>query len=108
MESGRFVTIGNMKYLALDSTPSEFVETGLYFKCSDRFKSIWESQQIQVNLRLIIILGNVSSSASYERKWKSPHALSVSGSGNGVSWGNHSDSILSDTEFIVMEQKLQR
>ena len=28
MESGRFVTVGNMKYLALNSTPSEFVETG--------------------------------------------------------------------------------
>ena len=34
MESGRFVTVGNMKYLALDSTPSEFVETRIYFGCS--------------------------------------------------------------------------
>ena len=27
--SGRFVTIGNKRYMALDSTPAEFSETGL-------------------------------------------------------------------------------
>ena len=40
MESGRFVTIGNKKYIALDSTPSEFVETGYTLEMLSRFKSI--------------------------------------------------------------------
>ena len=46
MESGRFVTVGNTKYLALDSTPAEFVETGYTVRCSVDSKVIWEYQQI--------------------------------------------------------------
>ena len=35
---------------------------------------------------------SVSSSAVMKENGRVPHALSVSGSGNGVSWGNHPDS----------------
>ena len=88
MESGRFFTVGNMKYLALNSTPSEFVETGYTLDA----QSIQKYLGISTDPSKLGINGKVSSSTVMKENGRVPHALSVSGSGNGVSWGNHSDS----------------
>ena len=92
MESRRFVTVGNMKYLALNSTPSEFVETGYTLDAQSIQKYLGIStdpSKLAINNKSV---GRVSSSAVMKENGRVPHALSVSGSGNGVSWGNHSDS----------------
>ena len=83
--------IGNMKYLALDSTPSEFAETGYTLDAQSIQKYLGIStdpSKLTINNKSV---GGVSSSAVMKENGKAPHALSVSGSGNGVSWGNHSE-----------------
>ena len=75
MESGRFVTVGNMKYLALDSTPSEFVETGYTLDAQSIQKYLGIStdpSKLTINNKSV---GSVSSSAVMKENGKVPHAL---------------------------------
>ena len=105
MESGRFVTVGNMKYLALNSTPSEFVETGYTLDA----QSIQKYLGISTDPSKLGINGKVSSSTRYERKWKSPSCTCLfQDQVMGLAGETTLTLILSDTEFIKTEQKLQR
>ncbi len=88
--SGKYVTIGDKRYIALDSTPAEFTETGL----------ILNSAAIQ---NFFNVSGNVSQyipnngslsnalvpNAKMGDNGKTPSSLTITASGNTISWGNH-------------------
>ena len=72
MESGRFVTVGNMKYIALDSTPSEFVETGYTLDAQSIQKYLGIStdpSKLTINNKSV---GSVSSSAIMKENGRVP------------------------------------
>jgi penicillin-binding protein 1B len=88
--SGKYVTIGNKRYIALDSTPAEFTETGLILN-SDAIQNFFNvsgnvSQYIPNN-------GSLSNALVPNAKMgdngKTPSSLTITQSGNTISWGNH-------------------
>lgn len=87
---GRFVTIGGQKYVALDSTPSEFTQSGLMLN-PDFVKQVAPNLK-NVN-QLIPSTGNWSnifvSTARMNENGKTPDPLGVSLSNTTISWNRH-------------------
>ncbi|MFB6467646.1 transglycosylase domain-containing protein [Cytobacillus sp. Hz8] len=90
---GKYVIIGGKKYLALDSTPSEFVETGIMLN-PDYIKKLLGSN-ININQYLpkdgnwsnMLIAGD-----KLNENGKTPSAVNVAVSGNTISWSKNSES----------------
>lgn len=90
LERSRFVTVGNTKYAALNSTPAEFVETG-YVINSDTIQKFLgistDPSRLTINNRS---LKNALSATKVLRdNGKAPSAMSVTTSGNSISWETH-------------------
>ena len=88
--SGRFVTIGNKRYMALDSTPAEFSETGLILN-PDAIQNLFS---VSANVSQLIpgnsSLGNaLVPNAKMADNGKTPASLAITASGSTISWGNH-------------------
>jgi len=88
--NGKFVRIGDKKYVALDSTPAEFTETGLILN-PDSIQKLFgittnTSQLIPKNSSLANAL---VPDAQMQDNGKTPSALTISLSGNKINWGNH-------------------
>ncbi|RSK48237.1 penicillin-binding protein [Bacillus canaveralius] len=88
--SGKFVRIGDAKYLALDSTPAEFAEDGVILN-PDYLQKIFGitanvDQLIPKKDRWANIL---IPNAKIEDNGKAPAAPVVVGSGSTLTWGSH-------------------
>lgn len=89
---GKFVRVGDKKYLALDSTPAEFAESGLILN-PDYIEKIFgikanPQQLIPKNGRWSKILVPENKLAENGRK---PGALNIKSSGNLIIWPMHPD-----------------
>ncbi|MDE3839929.1 peptidoglycan glycosyltransferase [Bacillus methanolicus] len=89
---GKFVRVGDKKYLALDSTPAEFAESGLILN-PDYIEKIFgikaDPQQLIPNKdRWSKILVPQDRLADNGRK---PGALNIKNSGNTIVWSKHQD-----------------
>ncbi|TCN24410.1 transglycosylase domain-containing protein [Mesobacillus foraminis] len=91
LSTNRFVRVGDRRYFALDSTPSEFVETGgvtidpSYMESLIGHK-IGNAAQLmprQENSKILVASSKLSDNG------KTPAPLAISGSGKAVSWGTH-------------------
>jgi len=91
--AGKYVEINNKKYMALDSTPSEFAEEGLMLNPDYIEKlfgiSISDSSILSENnpkLKNLIIPNN-----KIEDNGKAPNALKISQKGNTITWSKHNE-----------------
>lgn len=91
--SGKYVTIGDKKYMALDSTPAEFAETGLIIDPE------FMQKLFGVRIDLSIITAKNSGLASalvpaakLNENGKVPAPVAVSQSGNTISWSSNGES----------------
>ncbi|WP_428911301.1 transglycosylase domain-containing protein [Niallia sp. Krafla_26] len=86
----RFITIGGTKYLALDSTPEEFVETGFVLN-TDTIQKFFGISTDPSTLKINNSSLNSALSATRVMKdnGKEPTTFNVTTSGNTISWGNH-------------------
>ncbi|WP_394235582.1 transglycosylase domain-containing protein [Niallia oryzisoli] len=89
-DSGRFVTIGGKKYLALDSTPAEFVQTGVVLDSAAIQKMLGISAN-QLSSYNSGIANAVVPNASMQDNGSAPSAPGISLSGSTISWGGSSD-----------------
>ncbi|WP_338472057.1 transglycosylase domain-containing protein [Niallia sp. XMNu-256] len=90
LEKGRFVTIGNTKYTALASTPEEFVETDFVLD-TDTIQKFFgistDPSKLTINNQSLD--STLSATRTLKENGKSPSAMSITASGNSLSWGNH-------------------
>jgi penicillin-binding protein 1B len=89
---GKFVRVGDKKYLALDSTPAEFAESGLILN-PDYIEKIFgiradPQQLIPKKDRWAKVLVPEDRLAENGRR---PIALNIKSSGNSIVWSNHPD-----------------
>lgn len=91
---GKYVTIGDKKYLALDSTPAEFAQTGMILN-PDYIQKLFG---IKTGVQSLIPKKNNSSWSNIllpddklQDNGKVPSPLSVSVSGSNITWGNHGE-----------------
>lgn len=90
LTSGNYVQIGNMKYVALDSTPAEFVETGLILNpesINKLFGITANATQLLPNSRGLA--NTAVPNATMQDNGKTPTAPSISSSSSRINWGNH-------------------
>lgn len=85
--NGKMVTIGGSKYMALDSTPAEFTETGLVVNPNYMQKIFG----VKMDASYLSKNSNISSASKRNENGKVPSALSISVSGNTISWGSHAE-----------------
>lgn len=90
--SGKYVTIGDTKYMALDSTPDEFAETGLILD-PEYMKKIFG---VHIDLSVITAKNSKLASAlvpaaKLNDNGKVPSPVSVSQSGNTISWSSNGE-----------------
>lgn len=86
--SARFVMIGQSKYLALPSTPEEFVETGSVL--SQEFLNMIGGKYISAS-SLSNIFKGVGSATIMNENGAIPYALTISASNNTITWNKHGD-----------------
>nr|WP_295974735.1 transglycosylase domain-containing protein [uncultured Bacillus sp.] len=85
--TGKYVIIGNTKYMAMDSTPDEFAETGLIIN-PDYMKKIFG---FPIDLSILtakntLLANALVPTAKLSENGKVPSAVAVSVSGNTISW----------------------
>lgn len=90
--SGKYVTIGDTKYMALDSTPAEFAETGLILD-PDYMQKIFG---VHIDMSVLTAKNNKLASAlvpaaKLSENGKVPSPVSVSQSGNMISWNSNGE-----------------
>ena len=91
--SGRFVTIGNKNYMALDTTPAEFTETGLILNPDAMKRMFSVSANASQYLPKNSSLGNaLVPNAKMAENGKTPASPAITVSGSKISWGNHPES----------------
>ena len=91
--SGRFVTIGHKNYMALDTTPAEFTETGLILNPDAMRKLFSVSANVSQYLPKNSSLGNaLVPNAKMADNGKTPASFAVTTSGSTISWGSHPES----------------
>ncbi len=90
--SGKYVTIGGTKYMALDSTPAEFAETGLIVDPN------YMQKLFGVRIDLSVLSAKNSQLASalvptakLSENGKAPSPVSVSQSGNTLVWSSNGE-----------------
>jgi penicillin-binding protein 1B len=90
--SGKFVRVGDKKYLALDSTPAEFSEAGLILN-PDYLQKLFGVKASAS--QLLPKTGNLANvlvpDAKIQDNGKAPSAPVLSASGNSISWGTHGE-----------------
>ncbi|WP_075982613.1 transglycosylase domain-containing protein [Bacillus massilinigeriensis] len=90
---GKFVIIGKKKYLALDSTPSEFTESGIILDQEYIKKLLGSNSNITQYLPKDEQWGNIIlPEAKLSENGKKPSSIRLSTSGNTISWGKHPES----------------
>ncbi len=89
---GKYVTIGDKKYLALDSTPAEFAQTGMILN-PDYIEKLFG---IKTGVQNLIPKKNNSNWANIllpddklSDNGKAPSPLSIGVNGNQITWGSH-------------------
>jgi len=92
--SGKYVQIGDKRYLALDSTPNEFTKTGVllspnYFEEKFGITVKNASQLIPNKSRWTNLL---AAGSKMNENGKTPSALNIKSSGSTINWGNHPES----------------
>ncbi|WP_069203043.1 transglycosylase domain-containing protein [Bacillus testis] len=91
MSTGKFVTVGDQRYLALDSTPSDFVESGAILS-GDFLKMIAGPYISTSNLPAQFSgFGGGGSAAAMSENGRAPYAFPIRSSGNTITWGAHGD-----------------
>jgi len=88
--SGRFVTIGGKKYLALNSTPSEFVKSGIVLDSSAIQKMLGISAN-QLASYSSGLANAIVPNASLQDNGSTPSAPGISLSGNTITWGRSTE-----------------
>ena len=86
--SGRFVTIGETKFLALPTTPEEFVETGSVL--SKEFLEMIGGKYVSAT-HLSGIFGGAGSTGVLEENGVIPSPLTISANNNVIIWNKHND-----------------
>ncbi|MFS0780539.1 transglycosylase domain-containing protein [Bacillus sp. 1P06AnD] len=89
MTSGRFVTIGDKRYIALASTPGDFVESGATL--STAFLKMIAGPYISTDNLPADISSGGGTAGVMNDNGRIPYALSITGNGNSISWGAHGD-----------------
>jgi penicillin-binding protein len=88
VSGGRYVQIGNVKYVALDSTPAEFVKTGSILNP----ESIKKLYGITANTtQLLPNSSGLANAATMQDNGKTPSAPSISLASNIIKWASHSE-----------------
>lgn len=91
--AGKIVQIGNQRYVALDSTPSEFTESGLMLN-PDYLKKLF-GVNISDASSLVQNNPNWNKLATPSKKMsdngKTPSAITITNSGKGVAWSQHTE-----------------
>jgi len=87
--SAKFVAIGQTKYLALSSTPEEFVEAGSVL--SQEFLNMIGGKYVSAS-SLPNIFKGVGSASVMNENGTTPYALTISASNNTITWSRHGDS----------------
>jgi penicillin-binding protein len=89
---GKYVTIGDKKYLALDSTPAEFAESGMILN-PDYIQKLFG---IKTGVQNLIPKKNNSNWSNIllpddklTDNGKAPSPLSIGVNGNQITWGSH-------------------
>jgi penicillin-binding protein len=83
LQKARYVTVGEEKYKALDSTPAEFTDQGVMIK-EDYFKD--------VNLDSIVQAENIIGEKELKENGKTPGPVQgVSGNGANLTWNKHGE-----------------
>ncbi|WP_081707515.1 transglycosylase domain-containing protein [Bacillus massiliigorillae] len=85
--NGKFVVIGGKRYLALPTTPAEFTESGAIL--SPDFVKLIGSRWLISNS--IDLGGSNSGAEQLSDNGRAPYALSITASGNTISWNGHGD-----------------
>lgn len=91
--AGKYVQIGDKKYMALDSTPSEFAKNGLILN-PDYIEKLFgitvsdPSSLIQNNTSLKNV---IVPSDKLEENGKAPVGLNINNNGNTIAWSQHSE-----------------
>ncbi|WP_071393818.1 transglycosylase domain-containing protein [Bacillus tuaregi] len=89
-DSGKFVTIGGKKYLALDSTPAEFVQTGVILDSAAIQKMLGISAN-QLASYSNGLANAIVPSSSLQDNGSPPSAPGIAVSGNTITWGGSSE-----------------
>ncbi|MCQ6274410.1 penicillin-binding protein [Bacillus sp. V3B] len=90
LTSGEYVQIGDKKYIALDSTPAEFTESGLMVNPDSMKKLFGITTNANQLLPKSSGLANASiPDATMKDNGKIPSAPDVSFSSSSMNWGNH-------------------
>ncbi|GKU81589.1 transglycosylase domain-containing protein [Niallia sp. NCCP-28] len=91
--AGKVVQIGNQRYAALDSTPSEFTESGLMLN-PDYLKKLF-GVNVSDSSSLVQNNPNWSKLATASKKMydngKTPSAITLINSGKGIAWSRHAE-----------------
>ncbi|WP_147532731.1 transglycosylase domain-containing protein [Bacillus marasmi] len=88
--SGKFVEIGGKKYVALDSTPAEFSESGVILNPDYVAKMMGTTNNAAQLIPKMDRWANVLvADAKINEDGNKPTPLNISLSGNNVSWGAH-------------------
>lgn len=86
--NGRFVVIGDQRYLALPSTPDEFVESGTIL--SKEFLEFIGGKYLSSDY--LAQIGGIGGTAnSMNDNGRPPFAMTIRVNGNTISWNRHSD-----------------
>ncbi len=87
--SGRFVSIGNKRYLALPSTPDEFIEQGSIL--SGEFLSLIGGKYVSKQYLSGLGLGLGNSASPLNDNGRAPYTVHISLYGNTIRWNAHGD-----------------
>ena len=91
--AGKVVQIGDARYVALDSTPSEFTESGLMLN-PDYLKKLF-GVDISDASSLVQNNSNWNKLAAPSKKMydngKTPSAITITNSGKGIVWSKHAE-----------------